>query len=203
MAKVFLEANAEPDRRSQDRQKMILRVGLMEQSDRPYFCLVRNISATGIQVKLYSSALRAGDVVVRVADEDPIAGQIVWVRNGNAGIRFANSMDPATLLRVQQKLGPARRRSMPRVKATSYAVLRVGGRMISAVLRDVSNMGARISTSRPLQVGTRATVRLPDLPELKAYVRWTDRDEAGLLFEAPLPMQVIAEWVDGRMRTAV
>jgi len=38
---------------------------------------------------------------------------------------------------------------------------------------------------------------------LKAYVRWTDRDEAGLLFEAPLPMQVIAEWVDGRMRTAV
>ena len=202
MPEVSLKPNDEPDRRSQDRQKMILRVGLLEQAGKPSFCLVSNIFSTGLQVKLYSSAARVGDVRVRVADENPIPGQIVWIRNGNAGISFEESVDPATLLRLQQKLGPVRRRSMPRVKATSYAVMRVGGRMLAAVLRDISSMGARVTTSRSLEVGTLAIIRLPDLPELKAHVRWTECSESGLVFETPIPMQVISEWIDGRIRVS-
>ena len=202
MPEVSPKPSDELDRRSQDRHKMILRVGLLEQAGKPSFCLVRNISSTGIQIKLYSSAIRTGEVVVRVADENPLTGEIVWVRNGNAGISFEGSVDPVTLLRLQQKLGSVRRRSMPRVKATSYAVLRVGGRMVAAVLRDISSMGARITTSRSLEVGALAIIRLPDLPELKARVRWTECSETGLVFETPLPMQILAEWIEGRIRVS-
>ena len=201
MPEASLLRSDEPDRRSQLRKTMILRVGLLEQAGKPSFCLVRNLSSAGIQVKLYSRAVR-GAVLVRVADERPIPGQIVWVRNGNAGISFDEGVDPATLLRLQQKLGPVRRRSMPRVKATSYAVVRVGGRMVAAVLQDISSMGARVSSSRSLEVGSRAIVRLPDLPELSAHVRWSECSQAGLVFETPIPMQVIAEWLDGRLRVS-
>lgn len=191
------------DRRSQERQLMILRVGLLQQAGKPFFCLARNVSSAGMQVRLYSSAARLGDVVVRIADENPIPGQIVWIENGNAGIGFDSGIDPATLLRLQQNLSPIRRRSTPRVKATSYVALHTDGRIIQAVLRDISCTGARVTTVRSLEIGGRARVRLPDLPELTAYVRWTECSESGLVFETPIPIHVIGKWVDGRLRVTL
>ena len=182
---------------------MILRVGLLEQAGKPFFCLARNVSSAGMQVRLYCSAARVGDVVVRIADENPIAGQMVWVENGNAGISFDRGIDPATLLRLQQNLSPIRRRSTPRVKATSYAALHRDGRIIQAVLRDISCTGARVTTTRSLEIGERTCVRLPDLPELPAYVRWTECSESGLVFETPIPMHVIGPWIDGRLRVTL
>ncbi len=201
MAKVSAVAKSEGlERRAQERQTMILRAGLLEQGGKPFFCLVRNVSATGIQVRVYGSAGRRGKVVVRVADDDPIHGWIVWMSAGNAGINFETAIDPATLLRLQQKLTSVRRRSMPRIKATSYAVLRIGGRVFQAVLKDISSLGAKVTTSRPLQIGERGSIRFPDLPELRAYVRWSDGPESGLVFETPIPMHDIAHWVEGRLR---
>ena len=179
---------------------MVMRVGLLEQAGKPSFCLVRNISPSGVQVKLYSSVVRPGKVIVRVADENPFAGDLVWIDNENAGISFDSNLDPASLLRVQQKASPVRRRSIPRVKAASYAALRICGRTVPAVLQDISSMGARLTTSRPLEVGAAASIRIPDLPELRAYVRWTECSNSGLAFERPIPIAVIGAWIDGRLR---
>jgi hypothetical protein len=63
-------------------------------------------------------------------------------------------------------------------------------------------MGVRVRTASPLARGDRAIVALADLPSLDAFVRWTSGDEAGLVFEAPIPMQVIAPWIEGRVRLA-
>lgn len=190
------------DRRSQERQKMILRVGVLIQNGKTSFCLVRNVSSAGVQVKLYCRTCRLGDVVIRVADEDRIDAKIVWIKHQRAGIEFDTSIDPSTLLRLQQKLNPVKRRSMPRIEATSYAAVRVDGCNVQAVLGDISSMGARITTSRPLEVDTRVCVRFPELPELRAHVRWIDGAECGLAFETPIPMQVIGDWMDGRFRVS-
>ena len=187
------------DRRSQERQTMISRVGLLEQDEKVSFCLVRNVSSTGIQIKLYTPSAHPGEVVVRVADEDPMHGRIVWISDGNAGIRFEAEIDPVTLLRLQQKLSQERRRSMPRVRTTSHAAMRVNGRKVRAELADISSMGARVTTSRSLEVGTLAFITLPELPEIRAYVRWTDGQESGLVFEPPIPMKVIGQWLDDRL----
>jgi PilZ domain len=201
MTKASRPSNADScDRRAQERQTMILRVGLLEQHGKASFCLIRNVSPGGIKVRLYSSGAHRGDVLVRVADEEPIAGHIVWIKNTDAGISFENGIDPATLLRLQQKLTSSRRRSMPRIKAASCAALRVGGRTVQAVLQDISSMGARVATSRSLQVGARAFIKFPDLPELTAYVRWAENLDSGLVFETPIPIRVISQWIDGRLR---
>jgi hypothetical protein len=202
MAELSTRSVGQPDRRSKDRQRMILRVGLLAQAGKPFFCLVRNVSSTGMQVKLYASTARPGNVVIRVADEDQIAGQIVWIKNGSAGISFDEDIDPETFLRLQQKLSPVKRRSMPRVKATSYAALLVGGRTVQAVLQDVSCMGARVMTSRLLEAGARVSIRLPDLPEIRGSVRWTEGSDSGIAFETPIPMDVMSQWLEGRLRVA-
>ena len=186
------------ERRSQERHTLILRAGLLEQKGRRVLCLAKNISASGIQVKLYTSVSVDDDVRICVADEEPLEGRIVWISDGIAGIRFNKRIDPQTLLRFQQKLRPTRRRSMPRVKVGGYSCVRIGGRNIRSTLRDISSMGARISTSKPLEPGGVALVSLPGLAEIRAFVRWVDGCDCGLVFERPIPMQAIAQWVDSR-----
>jgi hypothetical protein len=175
---------------------MILRAGVLEQDGRTSFCLARNISSTGIQVKLYGDQFVTGAANVRVADEPAVPGEIMWIRDGIAGIRFNERVEPATLLRIRQKLMPARRRSMPRIAANGRAAVRMGGRNFMAALCDISSMGAKVTTPRPLEVGAVALVRFAGLPEIRAYVRWSEGCDSGLVFETPIPMQVIAQWVD-------
>jgi hypothetical protein len=194
------EAEVAQERRSEARYKLILRVGVLEQSGRSSLCLVKNISSMGAQVKFYVQPVVGAEVSIRVADESPVHGQLAWVSQDMAGISFQEELDTATLLRVQQKLRSNRRRAIPRVNVDAIATLRSGGRTCRATLCDISSVGARVRTHGALVAGDIAMVTFADLPAIKAYVRWTAGDESGLAFETPMPIHVIARWIDGRVR---
>ena len=191
---------AASDRRVEQRHTMILRVGVIEHQDKTSLCLLTNISTTGTQVKLYAPVRRAAKVRVRVADEDWTSGHVAWVKGDRAGIRFLQDLDPDTLPRWEQKSAPSRRRTMPRIKTAAYALLRVDGRTFPVKLCDISSMGARVSTRRTFSASAAAVVIFPDLPPIRAYVRWSEEGETGLIFETPIPMQILANWIDGRLR---
>jgi len=199
-ASKHLVAEAPVDRRANERHTMILRVGVVAQNGKTSFCLVRNVSASGVQVKLYTGSFTRGDILFRVADENAVEARIAWIENDLAGVKFHDDIEPATMLRLQQKLTPARRRSIPRIRAAASTAIRIGGRSIAATLCDISSIGAKVRSSRSLPVGGVAHVRFPDLPELKAFVRWNQGSESGLVFETPIPMNVIASWIEGRLR---
>jgi len=188
------------ERRKDARFTLILRVGVLEQRGKSALCLVKNISSSGVQLKCYAQPLIDADASIRVADEAPLDGRLVWFRDGVAGMSFDHELDTGALLRVQQKLRQSRRRSTPRVDVAATACLRTGGRIYRADVCDISSMGARIKTTSELKAGDRAIVTLSDLPALESYVRWSDGNEAGLAFETPIPMQIIAHWIDGRIR---
>jgi hypothetical protein len=113
-----------------------------------------------------------------------------------AGISFQQELDAATLLRVQQKLKPNRRRTTPRVAVETIATLRTAGRTCRGNASDISSLGARVRTRSPLIAGGRVIVTFADLPPINAYVRWSNADESGLVFETPIPMQIVAGWID-------
>lgn len=190
------------ERRREARYTLILRVGVLEQDGRSSLCLVRNISPAGVQVKIYAQPVPNARVSIRVADEPAVHGRLVWIKDETAGINFDEELDPAALLRVQQKLRPHRRRAIPRVAVEASATLRTGGRTRRAAVCDISSVGARVRTHSPLTPGDRAMVTLDNMPTISAYVRWSDGGESGLSFETPIPMQIIASWVDGRIRVS-
>jgi hypothetical protein len=187
------------ERRKEARYTLILRVGVMEQDGKSSICLVKNISSTGAQVKVYTAAVADTKVALRVADEPPVHGQLVWLKEGIAGISFDDELDAATLLRVRQKLKPNRRRAMPRVAVHALAMLRAAGQTSSARVRDISSGGARVRARTTLMPGDRAMVSLDGLPTLSAYVRWNNGEECGVAFDTPIPMQIIATWLEARM----
>lgn len=178
---------------------MVLRVGILTGAGRSTFCLVRNISPQGVQVRLFGVLAEGSEVHLRLGDEDSLAGRLVWIRDGLAGIEFNEPLDPLTMLRAMQKLAPARRRSAPRVDTFARAVVRTGGKTYAAELRDISTSGAKLRTQRPIHPGPVVMLDLPDLPALRTFVRWFDGNDLGLAFEAPIPIQVIADWINERV----
>jgi hypothetical protein len=188
------------ERRPQERQTTVLRVALLEQAGLPALCMLKNISPAGVQVKLYSRVREGAEVSLRVADEEPLGGRIAWAEGDIAGISFDKNLDSETFLCVQQKLGPARRRGTPRVSIEASAVLRTGGRTCRATVTDISSFGARVRTGSKLQTGARAVVELSDLPPINAHVRWSEDTDSGLVFDSPISIEIIADWIDGRVR---
>lgn len=188
------------ERRREARYTLILRAGVLEQEGKTSFCLVKNVSAAGVQLKVYTQPLLNAAVSLRVADEQPVTGRLAWIKNDTAGISLAEDMDAVTLLRVQQKLRPSRRRAFPRMCVEASAILRTSGRVHRATVHDISSLGVRLRAKAKLQAGDRTIVEFADLPSINAFVRWTDGDEAGLYFETPIPMQIIAQWIEGRVR---
>lgn len=92
---------------------------------------------------------------------------------------------------------------MPRVAVEASATMHSGGRVCRAEVCDISSLGARVRTRAPLSAGDRAMITLADMPPIRAYVRWSDGEESGLVFETAIPMQILASWIDGRIRLSV
>lgn len=199
MAKASRSEVAEVERRSSVREALVLRIGVISSAERMSFCLVKNISTTGILVKLFGQVALDDRVFVRVGDEEAIAGRVAWVKDRSAGIEFTEELPPAALLRAAQKLLPTRRRSSPRINTAARVIVRTGGHCCQATLCDVSATGARVQLSRPIQISSTAMITLPDFPPMRAFVRWQDDRELGLAFETVIPIEVIANWVNDRV----
>lgn len=191
-----------PERRSDHRQKMVFRVGLLQGGGRTSFCLVKNISPSGVQVKLYGSFDPECHVTLTVGDEPSLEGRVQWVRPPLAGIAFTDTLGPTGLLRVTQKLSPSRRRSSPRANLAARVLLTADGRTVWGELCDISTSGARVRTRRPAARDSTVLLGVAGMPPLKAFVRWADEDELGLSFAAPIPIEIIANWVGQQGRVS-
>ncbi len=190
-------------RRKRVRETMVLRVGIIDDGRASSFCVLRNISPAGVQVKLFGDISAGTQVRLRVGDEDPLSGHVVWVRDRLAGIEFDRLLAPPPMLRVAQKLASTRRRSSPRLSTSAHAILRTGGRTYAAELCDISTSGARVRARTPTRFGLAVTLDLPQLPPIKSYVRWVADGEIGLTFETPLPIQIISAWIDERVSVSI
>lgn len=189
------------DRRKEARYTLVLRAGVLEQDGKTSFCMVKNISSTGVQLKTYNRPVLDEAATLRIADELPVHGRIAWIDGDNVGIHLDGELDSNTVLRVRQKLRPDKRRAIPRVGVEASALLRTGGRVLRATVLDISSLGARVrSEQTQLHLVERVVVDFTGLPSIKAYVRWTNDEEIGLAFETPIPMQIVANWIEGRAR---
>lgn len=180
------------DRRVSSRQKLVMRVGVLTFGQQSTFCLIRNISARGALVRLFGRMAPGSVISLRLGDEDDIGGRIIWAENGMAGVEFDSEICPAMLVRVAQKVKITRRRGAPRLLVELAAVVRTGGRVHRVTMCDLSMQGARLKAKDPIRFGDAVYLHVGGLPCLKSFVRWKSNQEFGVVFESPLPMQVLA-----------
>jgi len=188
------------DRRAQARYKLVLRAGIIEQEGRSSFCLLKNISSRGVQLKTYAQPLVGSRALLRIADMAPVSGRLIWATNGVAGLRFDTDLDATALLRVKRRISDNGRRAVPRMTIDGSASVRACGKIFAATVCDISSLGARLRCRSPMVPGERAMIEFRNLPPIEAYVRWADGAEVGIAFQTAIPMKIISHWISACTR---
>lgn len=187
------------ERRAQERHTLILRIGVLEQAGKVSLRLMKNISSKGMQLRFFPAAMSDVSASIRVADEPRLDGQLGWLNNDMAGITF--------------EITPCRNLAASAAKAApdappGDAADRRGG------LREIAVGRPRVPGDRSRHFQTRSAAAhagaagaggsrhsfAPWLRPIYAFVRWSDGDESGVAFDAPIPTQTIAHWMDALER---
>jgi hypothetical protein len=181
------------DRRGGERHLTLFRIGIMRVSDRRELCLIKNISAGGAMLRLYTGGLALGqNLTVELKCGQPLQGKVAWVREPHVGLAFDEPIDVVAML-SQSEDGPRPR--MPRIECTSFVTVREGANISRGRACDISQGGLKIEIAIRFATNAEVVVTLPGLPPQAGVVRWTDAGYAGITFNRLLSLPDLIEWL--------
>lgn len=182
----------EPDRRDGERHMTLYRVGSILVEDRRELCLIKNISAGGMMVRLYCSIGEGMPVTVELKSGQPISGKISWTRDNNAGVVFDQTIDVIDVLSATME-GPRPR--MPRIETHCHATLREGANSFRVRVCDISQGGIKIGSEIVLPRGADVIVTLPALDPQPGVACWVEAGFIGITFNRLLPLGELVSWL--------
>jgi hypothetical protein len=192
------EPAGDGDRRDGQRHMTLYRVGSILVEDRRELCLIKNISAGGMMIRLYCSIADGTPVTVELKSGHPISGRISWVREQNAGIAFDRPIDVIDILSSSMD-GPRPR--MPRIETDCHATLREGANVLRVQACDISQGGVKIRCGTGLPQGADIIITLPGLDPQPGIACWSESGFTGITFNRLLPLGELVAWLQGQRET--
>lgn len=183
-----------PERRGEKRHVALLRVALLHVGESKDLCVVKNISASGLAVRVYRDLASGAKVQVEFRSGELLEGSVVWKRDQEVGIVFPKTIDVEAVLASTWTIQPGRRRNLPRIDISCEGRLKRGAETHEVVLQDISQGGARVRTDGLVDPGG-VVVSLPGLPPVSGVVRWSSDAMAGISFNDCLPFEALARWI--------
>lgn len=180
------------ERRDGERHLTLFRVGTVTLGDRRELCLIKNISAGGMLIRLYCALGTGARLSVELKRGEPIQGTVSWVRGDCAGIAFDERIDVVALLASSME-GPRPR--MPRVEIRCIASVRQGSSVYGLLGVDISQGGIKIEARRSLAIGSDVVVTLPGLAPVAGVVRWQHGGHCGITFNRLLALSELVGWL--------
>lgn len=188
------------ERRGETRVAPILRVGKMSTDAFEQLVRVRNVSAGGLAAEL-AHKVEVGTAVTVELSGQRIPGQVVWTREGTAGVKFDQNVDLGELLAGRKQRLEFRQRP-PRLEVRCGATLRVGSQYYSVEVQDISLGGIKVEPIEEYCLGQDVVVVIESFRPVKGQVRWFSDRRAGIVFDTPLSFEELAEWIGKRLEVA-
>lgn len=187
-----------PQRRQEPRLLTLLRVGTLIVDGRRELCLMRNISALGLMIHVYS-AMRPGQrVEIEMKTGQLVAGQVKWIEESNAGIEFDEPIDVMAILASQLVSATDLKPRMPRVEVRCPATLRAGAQIHRVTTLDVSQGGAKVALDAALAEGSDVVLSMEGFHSLQGVLRWCDGGSGGVTFNSVVPWPSLVRWLKER-----
>jgi hypothetical protein len=161
---------------------------------------LRNMSAGGLMAEI-GHPLDVGDIVEVEIQGQKIPSSVVWTREGSAGIKFDQSVDLGELLAGRKPRHGFRPRP-PRLEVQCKASLRVGKTYYTCDVHDISLGGMKVEPISEYCLGKKVVVVVESLRPIRGEVRWFADRKAGIVFDTPLTLEELAEWVGKRLELA-
>lgn len=180
------------DARSDERHLTLFRVGSLIVGGSRELCLIKNVSATGMMIRAYTTLREGMPVSVELKQGQMVAGTVRWVRGQSVGIMFDQRVDVVELLSSSME-GPRPR--MPRVEVNCITSVRQGANVFGLMAHDVSQGGAKVECTKGLELGGEVMITLPGLPTIPGVVRWQEGNYYGISFNRLLALSELVEWL--------
>ncbi len=185
------------ERRRDQRQMTILRVGTLHIAGRRELCLIRNISAGGLMAHIYSPVTLDERVSVELKTNHRVEGSIAWIEEANVGISFDAPIDLEDMLASHGQLENGWRPRLPRVEVDRLATLRVGAAVYGVSTRDISQGGVKIEIDAAVEAGQEVVLTLDKLRAVPGVVRWSHEGLCGIAFNQVIPFRELMTWLRG------
>lgn len=180
------------DRRDGERHMTLYRVGSILVENRRELCLIKNISAGGMMVRIYCPVADGTPLTVELKSGQPIRGKISWVRDNHAGVAFDQPIDVIDILSASMD-GPRPR--MPRIETHCHATLRDGANVLRVRVCDISQGGAKVECETQVLQGADLVISLPGLEPQRGIACWIDGGHIGVAFNRLLPLGELVAWL--------
>lgn len=182
------------ERRSEGRIATVFRPILIETEQFAGFCLLRNLSPSGMRGQVYTSCEEGLPIAVQFSPDQIVQGTLIWCKDEHVGVQFDEPVNVERVLSdLGRKLVEGKINRAPRLQIECEAELVIGDRRLAIDVQDISQRGIKAVASF-IKPGEEVWVRLDGL-ERKAVVRWTQSRTAGLNFVVPLSFEELAHWV--------
>jgi hypothetical protein len=167
------------EQRRAPRFTLLIRTAKLVSDGREYLCVIRDISATGLSVRLFHPLPTDCPLALELGDGQQVGLKRVWEDGDAMGLLFERELDPRVLLDQKSTY----RRRPVRLRLELEGTIAAGDRHHRIEVRNLSQQGACVVCEERLAIGQRVTLEMDGLPAIRATVRWRDVREFGLVFE--------------------
>lgn len=144
-----------------------------------FLCVVSDISATGVSVRLFHPLPRESGLKLEMPNGEQLLVEPVWERDGRAGFSFASPVDLTRVLAGHNQWPKRPIRLNLNMPATLAGLT---GRF-DATIKNISLQGAQIECGTRLAIDQRLRLSSKVLPEIVTKVRWRNGGFYGLIFD--------------------
>jgi len=197
---VPVERGAPGRKRRDSRTLTLLLVGRIVGEHTDGLCRIRNISASGLMTEVCGRFSIDESVRIELRNGQSVAGCVRWVEDGKLGVEFDERIADVQQLLAEPRV-TVREDGVPivrppRLPTDCSADIQLDGLHHRAAVVDLSQGGARLITSAPLEPEALLTLTIAGLPPVRAAVRWVGGEEAGLTLLTPFAFTTLAQWLN-------
>lgn len=184
------------ERRQATRFALVLHAARLVADGREYICLPRDISATGVRIKLFHALPTCASLQLELMGGNRHEMIVVWDAGNHAGLSFSDAVGV-----IAPAAGIAHLGRPLRIVVDQLVGLRLPGQSHRARLVNLSQHGACIETDVSVGLHEPLQIENKQMREIYATVCWCDQFRYGLVFDQAFKLDRLARLLERLWRS--
>lgn len=183
------EEEAGSEQRAAPRFVSLIRAAKLILPQGEFVCVIRDVSASGLKVRTFHALPpMPNGAVLELQNGEQFALQLVRDEDGEASFTFRDPVEVDRLIKEHWSHPKRQFRLSICLPATLHTLTATSLGSIS----NISQQGARLSSDALFARDEMLRIEAPELPEIRAKVRWRRNGEYGVVFENTFRLAEIA-----------
>lgn len=174
--------------RDAHRFALLIRTAKLVCDSGEYLCVVRDISASGVRLRLFHGLPSSGPIALQLANGYTYPLECVWQREDHAGFRFTQAIDVHQFMEEPSKWP----RRPIRLELDVPALTIADDLVATTVVRNISRYGAKIDSERFLALQQKLVLDIAGAARINASVCWRSGQQYGLVFRQTFTFEELA-----------